>query len=705
MGQASASFEERQVAAAITKARALRPDLYSMSGGSDSLSKGDLSGGLQERISSPLEEREKREREERLRAVYAGLAETLQRTNDPEAMTILTRTELASIEAVPEAPELDWIKYPQRELRGKATNCELALKFGNDPRLAKELGLEEKRLVPRVIERPALRRTEDGYEMSLIEEGEAVMLRAAAQMVGLNKFTYPYEVDGGWKISLSFDEYRALKRYPSKDVAKIFQKTERIVEPPLYTQEQLKQIKEASERLHKEILVRTKLTIAWYLYRYGEPPGFVDLNALARLGGRYTGISNKEFYSLFSSEPTKEGETKFGDKIDLALRLFCLIAMAKKKNRDESSSTEDETRKKNIEQALLKQPPELSSRKDDLLGKILELGGKNVFCQRVEGGDPVTEMVDWIKGVIKGDPDDSAAAVELGRRFFFIFGIAAHFDYREEKGPSGAANSDVTATIQYFNSWRRDQAKNKYPHGPDATLDKYPETLISSFFHSTILYEKKDQRDPKVTEGKTLWEIWWDEGKRLRELPWSKLAEGAWFGYNFALSSLGKEKSVYDMGMEPLLRDLLKAEALQALKRSIDRGVQAISILGSDRKEWLKRIKEEIDTLRKDGYNVNIQKDPEDLTPKELNNKLLMVKRRQILELILIGAITESYRDDPDETVKKIGFLHTGSEPPQLRTRKRVFLNLINRVGCDPDSVLKRSKKFLEELGYSPGGI
>lgn len=695
LGQKPASFEERQVAAALTRARALR---FGISGGSG-LSDVGLSGGFQERTFSP-EEREKREREERLRTVYRGLAETLQGTNDPEAMTTLVRGELASVEAVPEAPELDWIKYPQRELRGKISNCVMALKYGGDPRLAKELGLEEKRFVPRRVERSALQRTDGGYEMSL-EQGEAATLRDAVHKNRLGGQASPYQIEGEWRISLSSDEHRILKR--DSEVGRIFQKRVVVVEQPLYDPEQLKEIKETSEKLHREILVRTKLMIAWYLYRYGNPPGFTSLSALAKLGGQYAGISNKELQTLFSLEATTEREIGFGDKTDLAVRLFCLIAMAKRKDRDKSDPAEDMARERLIKEALAKQPPKLSLYKDKLLERILELGGENVFCQRVVGGDPATGIVDWIKSVIGGDPDDTAAAVELGRRFFFIFGIAAHLDYREGKGPSGPANTDATATIQHFESWREDQAKKKYPHGSEATLKKYPETLISSFLHSTFLYRNRDQ---KVTEAKTLWEMWWEGGRRLSELPWGELAEGAWFSYNFALSNLGKEKSIFDMMIEPLsMRELMKTKLLlQELKRSIDRGVNEVTILGPEKKDWVERIRKEIKALQEDGYEVNIGKKPEDFTPKELEN-LLKIKRRQIFDLILAGAIVENYRDDPDETVRTIGFLYTGSENPQIKTRKTVFLSLMGRVGCDAGKVLGRSKKFLKDIGYNPGPI
>ncbi len=701
LGQPEKTIEERQVAVALVKARAQRPGLYPMSGGADVLDMEGLPDVSKTRGFSP-EDRERREREERLRGVYTGLAETLQRTSDPEAMTILVRSELASVEAVPEAPELEWIKYPQRELRGKANNCGMALKFGDNPRLAKGLGLEEKRLIPRVVERPALRDTGHRYEMFL-EQGEAVMLRAAVKQTRLGELAYLYERGGKWRVSLSPNEYETLRKNPDMD-EKIFQKTERVVEPPLYSQDELKRIKETSEKLHKEILVRTKLMIAWYLYRYGNPPGFTSLSALAKLGGQYSGISNEEFQSLFSSEATTEGEVWFGDKIDLAMRLYCLIAMANKADRNKSSSEEDASRADLVRREFAKQPPGLSQHKDKdgLIKKILELGAKNVFCQRVEGGDPATEIVNWTKTVIGGDLNENAAAVELGRRLFFIFGIAGHLDYRKGKGPSGPANTDATATIQHFESWRGDQAKKKYPHGSEATLGKYPETLISSFFHSTFFYQNRSQ---KILEGKTLWEMWWDEGKTLKELPWGELAQGSWFSYNFGLSNLGKEKAVFDMMMEPLsMRELMRIKPLQELKRSIDRGVTEVTILGPEKKDWIDRIRKEIKALQEDGYEVNIKEKPEDFTPKELG-ELLKVKRRQIFDLILTGAIVENYRDAPGEAVKTIGFLYTGQETPQIEDGKTVFLSLMARVGCDAKKVLKRAKGFLDGIGYKTGAI
>lgn len=719
-GQASTSFEESQVAAAITKARALRPDLYSISGGSDLLGAGGVRDEHQDRKTLSLEEREERERRERLHEIYMGLTETLRRTNDPEVMTVLVRSELAWIEAVPEAPELSWIRYPQHELEEKMTSCLNALEFGDDPRFAKGLGLEEKRLVPRVIERPVLQRTEDGYEMSL-EEGEAVILRAAAQRAGLKKLAYPYkdEVDGKQRIVLSFDEYRALRSYPSKDVAKIFQRTERIVEPPLYTREQLKQINEGLERLHEEILIRTKLAIAWYLYRHSKPPGFAVLDALAGLGNQYTGISNKEWQCLFSLGRTREGEIDLGDKIDTAVRLYTLLALGakeelrltdkekkslseeeiEKREKEMGDQTEDKRRERIVE-ALKKQPPELAKLAADpeFVNQLVKLAGKNLFSKRTSGrGKSLVgaEINDFVAETIqreKGYPKDARVAQELGRRVFFMWGIAAYFDSTDSIGP---ATSDVTARIQHFETFRGKQARKGFEHGPDATLGKYPETLISSFLHST-LYNDHGNSQP-LKNVRSLWDDWWREGKRLREISWDEVGADAWFGYNFTISNIGKkETGLFDMIMSPPPGNkIIDIEFLRKLKNTMDFAMHKIALFGGDITKWLEERRGQEDEKGKlyEAYTVG------DV------NEMMKEKEREIRELILIGAITSAYQNNGMEAVKYWGEWSAGDANAADNART-IVRRVIKQAGWgDEDwwkkNIIDQAKKFLKPQGLA----
>lgn len=574
-----------------------------------------------------------------------------------------TRRTLAAIESAADKPELQWGDAPRLVLVERAAKCEDSLK---DPEFAKTLGYDDEGLVEKTVVRDALKPDGlGGFEIELSSDEVAVLLDVAKEAFGSN-IPYYIEENDRQRVSLSEEQARILRHIP--ETRMILAKKETIKIPPGYSPAELKRIAETARNLEKEISVRMKIAVAYYLYKFSEPPGFAVLNALASLGSRYSGINTEEWRFLFSLGKTKEGEMAFGNKIDAAMRLYTLIALGKKESArltdgEKRGLTEEQIeekegeekrdmkiqRREKIVEALRKQPGELAGRAEDpvFVDRLVEFAGKNIFCKRISGKGQtsvVQKIRDFVRETIGGDESDTKAAEELGWRIFFMWGIAAHFDYREGEGPSGPANSDVTARIQHFEAFRRKQAKKGFKHGPDATLGKYPESLTSSFLHSTLYNDGKEQLLRNVG---SLWDDWWRDGRRLKDLSWDEVGTDAWFGYNFTLSNIGKkETGLFDMVMSPLpAQKLLDIEVLRELKNTVDFATHQISVFDGDLAGWLEKIKGRKDAKGKPyaDYTMGDAKD------------LLNARKKRTRELILLGAITTAYQNNSMEARKYWG--------------------------------------------------
>lgn len=699
------SFEQSQVDQAVVKARARDPERYRVSGGAFSPK---LPGEMQPAVLPPdsPEERERREKQRRQEGLLVGLAEKLLRTRNPEAIIWHTRRTLAAIESAADKPELQWADTPRLVLVERAAKCEDSLK---DPEFAKTLGYDDEGLVEKTVVRDMLKPDGlEGFEMELTGE-EAAMIRAAAERYKFGESAYPYDEDGRQKVSLSQEQARILKR--NSDIRKILKKKETITIPPGYSTKELKAIAETARNLEKEISVRMKIAVAYYLYKFSEPPGFAVLNALASLGSRYSGINTEEWKFLFSLDKTKEGEMTFGNKIDTAMRLYTLIALGKKENlkltdeekrglteeqieekeKEEKGNMKIQRREKIIE-VLRKQPGSLAGRADGpvFVDQLVEFAGKNIFCKRISGKGQtlvVQKIRDFVKETIGGDESDTKAAEELGWRIFFMWGIAAHFDHREGEGPSGPPNSDVTARIQHFEAFRKKQAKKGIEHGPDATLGKYPESLISSFLHST-LYNNSGNNQLLRNVG-SLWDDWWRGGKRLgdEKFHWDEVGADAWFGYNFTLLNIGKkEKGLFDMAMSPLpAQKLIDVEVLRELKNTVDLATHQISVFDGDLAGWLERMKGRKDAKGKlyTDYTVGDAKG------------LLNAQKKQTRELILLGALTAAYQAN-NQAYQEWGSWVPGSlagvDKGKYQTQEKKILRNLVQSGflIDPDDLKNR---------------
>lgn len=698
LGQAPTSFEERQVAAAITKARALRPDLYPMSGGAglpDVIT--PLVSGRPELLLSS-EEREKREQ----RAAYlSGFADRLSTTDDPDAMRRLVREFMTSLEKVVEMPDIQRIDMIRNVLAEKAGK----FRDAQDPEYARLTGLDREGLVEKKVTRRVLQENTLGlFEMELSAR-EASVLRAAG------KDGYISEDESGiYRLSFPREHVWELQRDPQ--IKKILDKKETVTIPALYTPDQLKKISETAEELRKEVLARTKIFIAYYLYQNSS----FSLSLLAGLDARYTGISTDEWKTLVTLKETKEGEPAYGDKIDAGLRLLCLVAEigGDKEGGGKLNEGDYREREEKLKQLIDKQPQYLQyliktySATDDEDGKmksgvewLMKVSKKNMFAKPASGTYDLKEVRERLEKIIGGEGNDTQTAVEIAYKLFRMWGIAAHYDHKSWKKdkktgggafvPFGPAVSDCTAGLQYFESDRKKDLMDGYPHGPDATLGKYPETIMKSFLHSTLcnMAEDKEQQEKGLLKDtRSLWELWWNKGCKLSDLPWDRAGNGAWFRYNYQLSNIGKkEKGLNDMVMTPLpAQKLMDTETLRDIYKAVKLSITAITIHRGEIEEFLRN------EPGAGEYNSGA-----------LEENFLEPLREKIRELVLIGAITSDYQNNGMEAMKHWGEWATG-DANAANNARIIVRRVMEQAGWgDKDwwekNIRDQAKKFLKPQG------
>lgn len=711
------SIEERQAERAIVKARAQRPDLYPMSGGAGLPDATTLPVPAGPELLISSEERERRERQRRQEGLLVGLAEKLLRTNNPEAMIWHVRRTMAAIEAVAEMPKIEWADMPRLVLAEKAAKFEDAAR---DPEFAKTLGYDEEGLIENVIVRDALRPDgRGGFEIELSGGEAAVLLGMAQEALGSNVSRY-IEENGRQSVSLSGEQVRILRSVP--ETRRILDKKETITIPPRYSPEELKTIAETARKLEQEILARIEITtIGYYLYQ----STFFSISGLASLDARYTGISTDKLRTLVSLGESKPGELlPFGDKVDAHLRLLCLIATIggdrdKSQDpigKDEKTKAEIKARdKKYYEEQRIKldgfvdkQPQYLK----DLINKEIEFQGekkngadwlfnasrKNLFSEPVRSTDDLKNLRDLLIKIVGGDTSDTQATGEIAHRLFRMWGIAAYYDCKSWKSgpggeralvPFGAAVSDDTAGVQHFEQDRTKNLFDGYPHGPDATLGEYPD-LMRSFLHSTVVGIRENPEDPeyrKLKNQRSLWELWWNDGRKLSELPWDKAGPAAWFRYNYQLGNIGKkEKGVYAMAMTPLpAQKLIDVEALRDLVKTIKLSITATTIHGGEIENWLKTQKPEVGEYT------------------SLDDKFLDPLREEIGELILIGAITSDYQNNVMEATKYWGEW-VRSNTTEAENIRKVVWRVMNQAGWGnenwwKENIISPAKEFLKSEG------
>lgn len=704
---------------------------------------------------------EERERLERRAAYLPGLIERVTRPHDPEIIKRVARLIIAGIEEVAEMPDIQRLEALRAQVANKLQNLEMVV---NDPEAAMAMGLAEEGLMDKVVVRPAMRHNENGFWEMEVSEGEGIRIMTAvlnmddeAADILVKAITednpdpkhYLYKVGDKYILAINDEQRENLRRY--KFAREILDNKVKEIIPAEYIPDQLKEMAKRVDGLKKEVSVRARIFIAYYLYRQS----FFSLSALASLDGRYSAISTDEWKTLVTLSETMPGEMKFGDKIDMALRILALLAIGG------GQGSYEDTREENIRRELAKQPEDIKilfAEGSENFKNLVKHAKKNIFVEPGQETSTVSEIRKWIRQVIGRDESDTKAAEELAYRLFFMWGLAAYFDNRvwvegdEEEGgktffaPEGPAISDETANLMHLEAARRKfRYRERTRHGPDATMGQYPD-MMSSFLHTAGV--------GRGLEFKSLWTYWWENGIKLGKeevkdenervieegFPWERIGNAAWFRYNFKLSFAGaKETGLYDMIMRPLsIRAMSKddmVEFLRALYKTVDKAVTETSIHGGDPKAWLakqrpediKRWQEEHreqterslrrqtpEKVRKfresqqkrleKWMKENPGKDPREMINFDLRRQVLAPLKERIRELILIGAITSEYQNNSMEAMRGWGEWATGDATAAGNTRE-IVSRVMKQAGWGDKKWWEKKIKDPAEKFLKPEGL
>lgn len=548
-----------------------------------------------------------------------------------------------------------------------------------------------------------------------------------------------------WKLNIEEGDLSRLQRDPS---ARIILGKKIIEEVPAkYTKEDCRRIAEESRQCINEIKTRWAIAKAWYSY---EDNSF-SMSLMAKLGSGYTGIETQQWKTLVSLDQSIPGEMMYGDKIDLGMRLHALLAVGggvdEYRNDDEGGDRQGRLNKALaslpaevravIEESEKKAQEEINSTTDweqkERLKEtktLLGLAKKNIITRPPSEMDDVDDVKAWVRKIINGgktdneldalfkgaSATDTKSAEQWAWRLFKMWGLAAHFDNRgtpidkkelEERGVKttfdftamGPASSDDTSRKAYYFEQRRlYEAGEAIPHGPDATLGKYPNRLSAPFLHSTLIggykykgpretdEQKKDARKLKYT--RSLHEIWANEGKKLRELPWNKISNSAWFQYNYQLSFIGKERSgFYALAMaEEFDPKIFFPGALRDVHDTVKKAIKDQSVHGGEVEKWLAKQTEEVGEMTSSAFIKRIQRNSE--------------------RLILLGLLTTYYQGNP-QAWKDVGYW-PAQDSPKLEVMRQGYKLRVKEAGTkiDWDSVVKEAGDFLFSRGIlKKGGV
>ncbi len=283
---------------------------------------------------------------------------------------------------------------------------------------------------------------------------------------------------------------------------------------------------EEVKRLREEFDARNDLNTALDVFE-GVDDDLPSIAALFLKYKDYTLLDSKYVWgTLFKAPLTKEGEPAFGDKIDKGMRWFTALAMSF-----------DEER---FEQELNNRPwlRNMISQEDREWIRQWQLGLKNLFVADPPE-DKLEEMRDFVLEKLGGDE----AAEQLAWRIFRLWGIATTFARGEVDGKEklgGFPVADDRRKIFWPKLRRELEAGAGHLHGPDKTVKDTSSRLAVDFLHYLRTpYEPED--DVSCQNIRSFWELWWNEEKKLGELPWGKMPKYAWYDYCLRIFFAGRK--------------------------------------------------------------------------------------------------------------------------------------------------------------------
>jgi len=288
------------------------------------------------------------------------------------------------------------------------------------------------------------------------------------------------------------------------------------------------------ERLRGEFDARADLNSALLIYEQSAD----DLGTLAGLflkSKEYTLLGSKDVWeTIFTAPFSKEGEKSFGDKIDEGMRWLTLIGIS--------------SGPKKLAEEISSKPwlSEMVSQEDqDWLAEIGNISAKEPSADRIE------EIREFVLKKLGNDE----AIERLAWRLFRMWGISNTFakdkeikEGKEKEILGGFPTADDLIKIFHPRLRRELQERAGHVHGPDETVKETPEVFLVDFLRFVRApWEPKDETS--CQEIRSFWELWWNEGKKLGELPWGELPMYAWYQYWLRVFFAGRSSTEGHAGL------------------------------------------------------------------------------------------------------------------------------------------------------------
>lgn len=370
--------------------------------------------------------------------------------------------------------------------------------------------------------------------------------------------------------------------------------------------DQDRSMRDELKRLEKEVKARQRIQNAHALERkyagsieqYADmflEPGKINFKAVdMKFIGRApeTGIEQKE---------------KFGVMLDEAMRGYIIVALADTARRIERLAS-NEKRKDGETIRKTQGELEINRKKINFIKKILRdnFGSDDIqeilknSTTEIDFGDPkeggfgkrriklqeifqkaVSEkMPSAFTGNLQDEDYEktrefiiqelgvSREVAVLAFNLFRVLNLATIFD----ADISGMPTSNDLIKMAHFEYKRaKEHAELKpseapFPAGPPSTLSKYPD-LITDFLHFTGV---KKEKDPEGNP-KTLWQLWWHEGRGFGFLPWEESGGVTKENFDFYRYVCWRAKNVYeDLVKKKDLRKFIEEGGFRPRNKNFD---------------------------------------------------------------------------------------------------------------------------------------
>lgn len=603
---------------------------------------------------SPMEERLKRERESYLRYHEGALIPEAFRTSyDPLLIRGALREYMAQNEELLQMPDIHRGMLAYHQLKDRARTFELALSpdeswrnFFEEKGLLgkKELAIHRAQKFHQIIR--------DRFEIDTTTEG----IKVIEEIMGkeIPKSSVEELQDGKARVVVREEVINAL--LDNRKGRDVLYEEKGFTFTPVVSEGRLPELVKTCEEGAEEAWARERIFIAEVLYE--QSSGVLDILAKQFIDNRYARITTADWKTLVSLKETPGETISYGDKIDMAKRLYALLGTGGGSGDRGGGREYAIKREENIRKALQHQPdefkkalgilgedPQKSKQEEEkFINEIVELAGKNTFCNTPRVDRDVDQVRKWVRDKINGNNEDRNTDTKSSEtnawRLFFLWGLATKFDNRrldtdpktmsKFHAPNGWPSSDDGMKLRYPESYRLREGVQNFTHGPDATLNKYGDgvygqpnwrewPLAVSFLEFAIPRDRKEmvkdettreyelgfetEKIDKVGQMRSLWEEWWGDpehsdagsrtGKLLRDLSWDGLRKYEWWRYNLSFFFGGRQgNGLFDLiNQESWERPkLINKGSLREIVKACDYTVGGFTVTGGEIQKWLREL-------------------------------------------------------------------------------------------------------------------